>query len=106
MMESTRQKTFELLGIILSGSVVFLFILLLSSAHSIADQCKVVQVKDGDPHKIDHNCKADTILLSANDATEIPKKKNKAGQSLRYAAAKHLDGLVFNNYLIVPPKRS
>jgi len=33
-MESTRQKTFELLGITLSGSVVSLFILRLSSAHS------------------------------------------------------------------------
>ncbi len=36
-MESTRQKTFKLLRIILSGSVLSLFILLLSSAHSTAD---------------------------------------------------------------------
>jgi len=38
MMESTRQKTFKLLKIILSGSVVSFFILLLSSAHSTADK--------------------------------------------------------------------
>jgi endonuclease YncB( thermonuclease family) len=37
MMESTRQKTFKLRGIILSESVVSLFILLLSPAHSTAD---------------------------------------------------------------------
>ena len=38
MMESTRQKTFKLLGIILFGSIASLFILLLSPAHATADQ--------------------------------------------------------------------
>jgi endonuclease YncB( thermonuclease family) len=96
MMESTRQKTFKLLGIILSGSIVSLFILLLSPAHSIADQCKVVQVEDGDPHKIGHNCEAGIIYLPGIDATELHKNKNESGQSFSQAAPRHIAGLVSN----------
>lgn len=76
MMESTRQKTFKLLRTVLSLSVFLIVILLLSHALSIPCSFKVVRVVDCDTLKVDHNCKAGTILLSGIDAPEDNLKMN------------------------------
>lgn len=63
IMESTRQKTFTQLRAQLSLVAVYLFILLIHPALSVAVQFMVIRVTDADTIKVVNNGRASAIRL-------------------------------------------